>query len=157
MKNTLKFKFLSFFVFVLVLLTMASCGKSDDRDQFEGSYKVDAIGSVTIYIGDQTGTVPFDQENESMTITKSSSNATEVLVSGFLDQVATVQGNNIYFESFTETGSQDGLTLNLTFDVKKGTLNGNVLTFKIEVSGNGYYQGYSFPATGTISCVATKN
>lgn len=165
MNNTIQNKSILIVWFVLALIAMASCSKSDDvnhfhgtddRDQFEGSYKVNAEGTVTLHYGNQNETIPVNVENESMTITKSSSNATEVIVSGFLNQVATVLGSNIYFESSTETVSQEGITMTLTFDVKKGTLKENVLDFKIEVFGNTNYQGYAFPTSGTISCIATK-
>ena len=92
-----------------------------------------------------------------MTLTKSTSSPTEMMVSGFFDQPATVIGNTIQFESFSTTSStNDGVTIQALYDVKKGVLNGNILTFKIEVSGNAYYQGSSIPISGTISCVASK-
>lgn len=139
------------------LFAMASCTKADDRDQFEGYYLVDGTGSLTLHGVSQNLTSPIDISKEPMTLTKSTSNSAEMSVSGFFDQPATVIGNTIQFESFSTTSTtNDGVTIQAIYDVKKGTLNGSVLTFKIEISGNAYYQGSSVPISGTISCVATK-
>lgn len=139
------------------LFAMASCTKPDDRDQFEGYYLVDGTGSLTLHGVSQNHTSPIDINKEPMTLTKSTSNSAEMSVSGLFDQPATVIGNTIQFESFSTTSTtNDGVTIQAIYDVKKGTLNGSVLTFKIEISGNAYYQGSSVPISGTISCVATK-
>ena len=148
----------SFFVLLLAIIAIsfASCSKEDDRDQFVGTYSVDASGSATAYAYGDSFTVPFDASNVSMTITKSSTNETEVNVSGYLDGTATVIGNTIQFESFSESSTQQGVTTKADFIVRKGSINGNILTFKIDVSGNIYYNGSTFPLTGSISNIATK-
>ena len=157
MKQLINNRLLVLFLCVSALFAMASCTKPDDRDQFEGYYLVDGTGSLTLHGVSQDVTSPINISKEPMTLTKSTSNSTEMTVSGFFDQPATVIGNTIQFESFTTTSTTtDGVTVQAIYDVKKGTLKGNVLTFKIEISGNAYYQGSSVPISGTISCVATK-
>lgn len=156
MKKLMVIKSLTIACFAMMLLAVTSCSKPDDRDQFEGSYSIDATGSITVTAYGHSETSSYNFDNEPMTITKVSSSETEVLVSGFMDQTATVQGNTIFFDSFTKTITQDGAAVTLTFDVKQGTLNGNILTFNIDLSGNATYMGYTFPATGILSCVATK-
>lgn len=144
-------------VFVVTLLSMTGCSKPDDRDQFEGYYLLDGTGSLTLHGVYQNYSSPINFSKEGLTLTKSMSNPTEMTVSGFFDQQATVIGNTIQFESFSTTSTtNDGITAQVIWDVKKGTLNGNVLTFKIELTGNAFYQGSSVPISGTISCLATK-
>ncbi len=158
MKQFSKIKTLVVTLIAISFLTLASCTKNDDRDQFEGSYLVDGTGSITLLGVSQNFAIPFDASNEEMTLTKSTSNDTEMFASGFLDVKAIVFGNIIQFESFSETisDSESGITLQLLYDVKNGTLNGNVLTFKLDVTGSAYYQGSSVPVEGAISCIATK-
>ena len=157
MKRTFNSLALMVTMFAIALLSMIGCAKTDDRDQFEGYYLVDGTGSLTLHGVSQNVTSPINISKEPMTLTKSVSNSTEMSVSGFFDQPATVIGNTIQFESFSTTSTtNDGVTIQAIYDVKKGTLNGSVLTFKIEISGNAYYQGSSVPISGTISCVATK-
>lgn len=158
MKQLFKIKSLMVLLFAISFLGLASCTKTDDRDQFEGSYLVDGTGSATLHGVSQNVTSPFNANNEPMTLTKSTTNATEMIASGFLEGKATVIGNTIQFESFSETSTnpETGVTIQALFDVKKGTINGNVLTFKIDITGTAYYQGSAVPMDGSISCIATK-
>lgn len=144
------------FFFAITAISFVSCSKVDDREQFVGTYSVDATGSATAYAYGESLTIPFDASNEPMTITKSSNNETEVIVSGFFNGTAIVVGNSIQFESFSETATEQGMTMVVDFNVRKGSLNGNVLTFRIDVSGNIYYEGSTFPLSGSISSIATK-
>lgn len=158
MKKTFAFRHLLIALLSIAVLSMTSCAKTDDRDQFEGSYLVDGTGSLTLYGVSQNVTSPFNASNEPMTLTKSTTNSTEMIASGFLEGTATVIGNTIQFESFSETStnSETGMTIQALLDVKKGTINGNVLTFRIDVTGTAYYQGSSLPMDGSMSCIATK-
>lgn len=158
MKNVFNFKHIIAFFFAFSIFSLASCTKTDDRDQFEGSYLVDGTGSLTLHGISQDVTYPFNANHEPMTLIKSTTGSTEMIASGFFDVTATVVGNTIQFESFSQTSTnQDtGMSIQATFDIKKGTLNGNVLTFKIDITGSAYYQGSSVPASGSISCIATK-
>lgn len=158
MKQLINSRLFVLLLCAFALLAMASCTKTDDRDQFEGSYLVDGTGSITLHGVYQDATSPFNASHEPMTLTKSTAGSNEMLATGFLDVSATVVGNTIQFESFSETStnSETGMSIQALFDVKKGTLNGNVLTFKIEITGTAYYQGSAVPVDGSISCVATK-
>lgn len=158
MKNVFNFKHIIVFFFAFSIFSLVSCTKTDDRDQFEGSYLVDGTGSLTLHGVSQDVTNPFNANHEPMTLIKSTTSPTEMIASGFFDVTATVVGNTIQFESFSQTSTnQDtGMSIQATFDIKKGTLNGNVLTFKIDITGSAYYQGSSVPVSGSISCIATK-
>lgn len=158
MKHVFNFKIILILFMAVLAFSISSCTKTDDRDQFEGSYLVDGTGSLTLHGVSQDVTNPFNANHEQMTLIKSTTGPTEMIASGFLDVTATVIGNTIQFESFSETSTnQDtGMSIQATFDIKKGTLNGNVLTFKIDITGSAYYQGSSVPVSGSISCIATK-
>ena len=158
MKQSLNIKAIVLALLAVTFFSVTSCTKTDDRDQFEGSYLVDGTGSLTLHGVSQNATIPFNANNELMTLTKTVSSSNEMVASGFLGGTATVIGNTIQFESFskTSTNSETGMTIQALFDIKKGTLNGNVLTFRIEITGTAYYQGSSLPVDGAISCIATK-
>ena len=157
MKKVIKIKSLSIALFAIVLFAMTSCSKTDDRDQFVGTYRINATGSYSLVINGQTYTEPISSANNAtLTITKASNSENMVFVSGFYNAEADVTGNTITIDSETETQTQDGLTVTMTISHNRGTLSGNTLSFTSNITGNAYYQGYSYPIHGNISNVAYK-
>ncbi|MBQ2076286.1 MAG: hypothetical protein II471_02120 [Bacteroidales bacterium] len=156
-KKTLRIKSLSIALFVLALFALASCTKTDDRDQFVGTYRLNATGSYSMVINGETYTEPLSSgNNATLTITKSSNSENIVFVSGFYNTEADVVGNTITIDSETVTQTQDGITITMTISHNRGTLSGNTLTFTSNITGNAYYQGYSYPIHGNVSNVAYK-
>ena len=157
MKKVLKIKSLSITLFAIALFAMTSCSKTDERDQFVGTYRINATGSYTLVVNGQTYTQPISSANNAtLTITKSSSSGNTVFVSGYYNAEADVIGNSITIDSETGTQTQDGITITLTISHNRGTLSGNTLSFTSNITGNAYYQGYSYPIHGSISNVAYK-
>lgn len=157
MKQSRLFKAITLALFAVVLFSAASCAKTDDRDQFVGTYRINATGSYSLVIDGQTYTEPISSANNAtLTITKSSYSENIVFVSGFYDAEAEVVGNTITIDSETGTQTQDGTTVTMTISHNRGTLSGNTLSFTSNITGNAYYQGYSYPIHGSISNVAYK-
>ena len=157
MKKISKIKSLPIALFAFALFAMTSCTKIDDRDQFVGTYRINATGSYSMVITGQTYTEPISSANNAtLTVTKSSSSENTVFVSGYYNAEADVVGNTITIDSETDTQTQDGTTITLTVSHNRGTLSGNTLSFTSNITGNAYYQGYSYPIYGNISNVAYK-
>lgn len=139
------------------IIVLTSCSKADERDQFVGTYRINATGSYSLVIDGQTYTEPISSDNNAtLTITKSSNSDNIVFVSGFYNAEADVVGNTITIDSETGTQTQNGITITMTVSHNRGTLSGNTLSFTSNITGNAYYQGYSYPLYGNISNVAYK-
>ena len=139
------------------LLVFTSCSKTDDRDQFVGTYQITVTGSYSTTINGETYTSPLSSTDDAtITITKSTTTDNTVFVSGFYNAEAEVSGNSISIGSETETESEDGMTVTMTISHDRGTLSGTTLSFTSSITGNIYYQGYSYPIFGDLSNVAYK-
>ena len=142
---------------ISVVIMTTGCSKTDDRDQFVGTYRINATGSFSLIIDGQSYTEPISSANNAtITITKSSYSENIVFVTGFYNAEADVVGNTIMIDSETDTQTQDGITTTMTIAHNRGTLSGNTLSFTSNITGNAYYQGYSYPIHGSISNVAYK-
>jgi len=136
---------------------MTSCTKTDDRDQFVGTYRFNATGSYSLVMDGQTYTETISSDNNAtLTITKVSNSDNRVYVSGHYNSEALVVGNIITIDSETRTQTQNDLTMSMTVSHNRGTLSGNTLSFTSNITGNVYYQGSSYPIHGSISNVAYK-
>lgn len=139
------------------LLVFTSCSKTDDRDQFVGTYQLTATGSYSTNINGETHTYPLSSaDNATITISKSSTTDNTVFISGFYNAEAEVSGNSISIDPETETDTDNGMTITMTISHNRGTLSGGTLSFTSTISGNIYYQGYSYPLYGDISNIAYK-
>lgn len=157
MKRNHIIKLLTGILFSTILI-FTSCSKTDDRDQFVGTYRINVTGSYSMTVNGETYTYPIQSsDNATLTITKSTVSQNTVFVDGFYSAEAEVIGNSISIDS--ETGTQtssEGITLTMTFTHNRGTLSGNTLSFTSNITGNAYYQGYSFPVYGNVSNIAYK-
>lgn len=144
------------FLLLVSTLFMSGCIKTDDRDQFEGSYLLNVSGYMKISYGDESRTIPILDENQALSITKVSSSDNIVSVSGYYNSNAEVTGNSIQIDSETQSGTSNEITMSLTITHKTGTLSGSSLSFASDITGNAYYQGYTFPLNGTVNNIAYK-
>ena len=128
MKKTNLMKLL-FGVLFSALLVFTSCSKTDDRDQFVGTYRITVTGSYSTTIDGQTYTNPLSStDNATITITKSSTTDNTVFVSGFYNAEAEVSGNSISIDPETDTETDDGMTISMTISHNRGTLSGATLS-----------------------------
>lgn len=156
MKKTNLVKFL-FGALFSTLLVFTSCSKTDDRDQFVGTYRITVTGSYSTTIGNQTYTNPLSSADDAtITITKSSTTDNTVFVSGFYNAEAEVSGNTISIDPETETETDNGMTISMTISHNRGTLSGSTLSFTSNITGNIYYEGASYPIYGDLSNIAYK-
>lgn len=154
MKKVFTLKAFSLLLMAFAIFAMTSCTKTDDRDQFVGDYTLKVTGNLAITINGQTVSENFDQTS-SISITKAAGE-TSVNVSGFYECLATVSGNTISMDPMTDTQTQEGITMQMTLTPRRGTLNGDVLTFVADVTGSAYYNGDSYPISGTLYNEAVK-
>ena len=141
---------------MLVFCVVAtSCKETDDRDQFVGTYSMSITGSMTATVEDQPLTVPLNDTGQ-FTITKSAADDFTVNLSGGIQTTATVTGNSIKLDPESGTSTSNGIIFNFTITYDRGTLAGGNLSFTASISGQGYYQGYSFPLFGSLSIIANK-
>ena len=146
-----------FCVVATFIVVMTSCSKTDERDLFVGTYRINATGSYSMVIDGQTYSYPLSSDsNATITITKSSNSENIVFVSGYYNAEADIVGNTISIDSETDTQTQDGTTITLTISHNRGNLSGNTLSFTSNITGNIYYQGYSYPVFGSVSNIAYK-
>jgi len=156
MKKLFVIKLFMVVLFYVVCVTMSSCIKTDDRDQFIGEYSLNATGSYSLTINGETYTMPISGNGVNLSIEKSSVTENTVFVTGYYSAEALVMGNSIEIDSETVTDTQDGATITMTLTHNRGTLSGGTLSFISNITGNYYYQGYSFPIHGNISNIAYK-
>lgn len=141
-------------LFVVVFIALAGCSKTDDRDQFIGDYSIKVEGSLALTINGINYSEPLNSTGY-LSIIKSVGE-TDVSVSGYYDCLASISGNTISMDPMTGTQTQDGVTYQLALTPRRGTLNGNTLTFIVDVTGSAYYYGDSYPVSGTLYNEAIK-
>ena len=130
------------------ITSFVSCSKDDDEggaDAFVGYYNVSVIENVVW--GGTSGTL---NDSGVMSISKISDN--KVKVEGYISTIGEVVGNLIYFESSSSSDSSGYLTI--SYGV--GTLNGNVLTFTANQTGQLASNGVMFPFRCSASFTAIK-
>ena len=117
----------------------------DPADAFVGEYNVSVVENV-VWGGD-SGTI---NDNGVIYIYKVSSD--RIRVRGYIATEGSVVGNSVYFEGTNSSDSSGYITT--SFGV--GNLNGNVLTFTANQTGQLAYNGVMFPYRGTASFTAIK-
>jgi hypothetical protein len=126
-----------YYLFLLLLASSTvfvfdSCKKKSNDDNTDGRDKFVAVYGVTENGTDFTGT-PYTNYTFDITVTKSSSVSSDILISNFGDFGATVKatvtGNNITIPQQTQTiaGAASGIS-------GSGSLSGTTLTFDYHVS-----------------------
>lgn len=121
-----------------------SCSKMDNAEAFVGTYNVSTVEHVTW--GNDSGSLT---DTGVLTITKVSKN--RVRTSGYFSTEGEVVGNSVYFESMY---SQDAAGY-MTTVFGAGNLNGNVLSFTCNSSGQLAYNGVMYPyySTAQMTCI----
>jgi hypothetical protein len=154
---------ITFLTIIAVIAVMFSgCKKdsadapvTDARDQYVGSYTETLNGTMTVTVMGVPQSTPINT-NGTFTIVKGS--AANRIVRIDIDSSrteATISGTHVQFDPIQETYTENGMTMTITSDVS-GTLSGNVLNYTITMSGSAVLQGMTFPLTGSINGVATK-
>ncbi|MDR2910050.1 MAG: hypothetical protein LBV47_01600 [Bacteroidales bacterium] len=137
-----------FVVAVFMLAVWGSCKKddtpADEREKFVGVWK-----------GSSTMTIPSLEMNETVsgtqTIKKSTSNSRAIIFDDNMSAV--VDGNSYIYDEYSETVSQDGVTM--TMEMNGGgviSASGNTITESGTVTV--YMLGQQF--SGTWKCTFTK-
>lgn len=134
---------------VVVFFALTSCNKTDDRDQFVGDYSLKVTGTFVITVNGQNYSEPINVSSAKMSIYKAAYESI-MSVSGYYDCSAYVIGNTISMDPMTGTQTQDGVTTQLIVTPRRGALNGSVLSFLCDLTGTTYYQGSSYPVSGTL-------
>lgn len=139
----------------IAFFAITSCSKTDDRDQFVGDYSLKVTGTLSITMYGQNFSETLN-ETTSMSIYKAGAESI-VTISGYYDCNAFVSGNTIVMDPMSGTQTNnEGLTMQMTITPRRGTLNGNILTFIVDVTGTAYYQGNGYPISGTFYNEAVK-
>lgn len=141
-------QFLSIFSIACILL-FTSCSKGtlgvDDADAFVGNYSVSVIENVVW--GYDSGTL---NDNGTFVITKLSAN--RVQVRGYIWAEGEVVGASLYLEGSSSSDSAGYFTT--SYGV--GNLNGNVLTFTANQTGQLASNGVMYPYRNTSYFTAIK-
>ena len=118
-------------------MSLSSCSNDDDddnkvidiRDQYVGTWYSATSGSLTLYQNGQTvGTVPINESN-TVTISKSGSNALLIDGTSYI-----VNGNNLSSNPTPVIENSDGVNIVGTA-VSNGTLGSNIISFNEAVTG----------------------
>ena len=144
-----------FILAALLTVTFTSCDKDDERDKFEGTYRIELSGSVTY--DDYMHTTNPIHDVGSITITKASLFGNVVNVSGYFNAEATISGNRIQIGAETISKEMGNKVITYTYYHREGTLNGNTITFDTEIDGiEEQVVGSSREFYGLIHSVAVK-
>jgi hypothetical protein len=135
-KNMKQIKFLTLLFVGLSFISLSSCSNDDDdnkvidiRDQYVGNWNSATSGSLTLYQNGQTvGTVPINESN-TVTISKSGSNALLIDGTSYI-----VNGNNLSSNPTPVIENSDGFNIVGTA-VSNGTLGSNIISFNDAVTG----------------------
>lgn len=117
----------------LSFFSLTSCSNdeetSDPRDQYVGTWNASTTGSITLFQNGQSiGTEPLNQ-NRSVTITKSGSNA--LVIDG---KTYTVNGNSLTTSPIPLTQSNNGINIVANVNTS-GTLGSNIINFNETITG----------------------
>jgi hypothetical protein len=136
-KNMKQIKFLTLLLVGLFFISLSSCSNDDNddnkvidiRDQYVGNWNSTSSGSLTLFQNGQSiGTIPLN-ENGTVAISKSGSNA--LLING---STYNVNGNNLSSNPTPITQTSDGVTIVGT-ELSNGTLGSNLITFNNSITG----------------------
>lgn len=128
-----KIKLLILMVVGLTFFPLTSCSNNDEandpRDQYVGTWNSTSTGSLTLFQNGQSiGTVPVN-DNGSVTISKSGSNA--LIIDG---KTFTVNGSSLSTSTTPLTETFNGITIVATVNTS-GTLGSNIINFNETVTG----------------------
>ena len=145
--NTMKHLF--YFVLFLCFALLNSCSNDnteiDDADAFVGVYSVSVIENVVW--GSGSGTI---NDNGMIRITKLSAN--RVQINGYIDTQAEISGTYIFLEG----GKYSDSSGYFTTSYGRGTLDGNVLTFTANQTGQLASNGVLYPYRNTSYFTAIR-
>lgn len=139
---------LLFFTLLWGFSVLTSCSEletTDAADAFVGSYNVSVVENVVW--GYDSGTI---NDNGMFVITKLSAN--RIQVRGYISTEGEVVGSSVYLEGSSSSDSAGYLTT--SYGV--GTLNGNVLTFTANQTGQLASNGVLYPFRNTSYFTAIK-
>ena len=139
------FYFVSFFCFALLNSCSTNNIEIDDADAFVGVYSVSVIENIIW--GGSSGTI---NDNGTFRITKLSAN--RVQIEGYISTQAEVSGTSIFLEG----GRYSDNTGYFTTSYGTGILDGNVLTFTANQSGQLAENGVLYPYRNTSYFTAIR-
>lgn len=170
-------KILSVFLAVLVLIFVScepqnqpskpsggSSGTSTNTltpDKLEGSYVLDVSGSIPLTGSNgNSGTHDMTSTGKIINIAKSSSNNSQVVVTGYYGtRIGEIKGNKLYIEGSSGTSTSSTQTITVSIEHNGASLSGTQLTWTSNVTikgeGRGNYSG-TVTGTGTIKNIAKK-
>lgn len=153
MKQT---KFLTLLLVVLSFISLTSCSNDDNetqdaRDQYVGTWNLISSGSLTLFQNGQSiGTIPSN-ENGTVTISKSGSNA--LLIDG---KTYIVNGTNLSSNPTPLTQTSNGVTMVGT-ELSNGTLGSNIITLNNSLTGTwNASNGASGNLSGSVIITLTR-
>lgn len=138
------------------MITLVSCKKVDQRDQYVGTWQYKLTGSTTIYqAGQIVGTAPAD-DNGNVSISKSGEN--DLYIQGGLypnGQIFTITGNKISTGAYNVSETQNGVNMVGT-EIDNGTLGANLIVIDGSITGtwnnsNNAYGNFSGSVTATLT------
>lgn len=149
-KNMKKIKFLTLLLVGLSFISLSSCSNDeavnqDARDQYVGTWSYRSSGSLTLFQnGQSVGTVPIN-ENKTVAISKSGSNALLIDGTSYI-----VNGNNLGSNPTPVTETSSGVNIVGTA-VSNGTLGSNIITLNDAITGTwNATNGASGNLSGTV-------
>jgi len=152
MKKTVLF----FSVFLFLGFMFSSCGEepqADPRDQYVGTWSMVAVGSASLYYDGQViGTMPYDEKEDNVKITKSGSN--ELDIDGM---IYTLSGSKLTAPTLSETenDAETGISI-----VGTQTFSGNaslgLIVINSNITGSWSGQGMSGVLSGKATYTFTK-
>ena len=137
-----------FYLFlVTTLLSLTSCSNNgmDDADAFVGYYTLSVIEDVVL--GNDKGTL---NDNGVIMITKISEN--KVKITGYITSEGEVSGSLLYIKG----GYYSDESGYFTTSYGKGKLDGNILTFTANQTGQLKYNGIYYPYRNSSYFTAIK-
>ena len=137
------------------MVVFTGCEKEDIRDQYVGSYNETAVGTVSVVVNGETGTVPIDFSG-TYQISKGSAETSLIKLEGSQSLNGVFTNPSVTFEPETETVAlTNGGSMQLTISMT-GTFSTNIFITTRKITGTFFYQGASYPVSGTITGNATK-
>lgn len=143
------------------LLGMSSifsgCNKDDDkdsRDQYIGSYKETAIGTLSVIIDGQQYSIPQDFSG-TYQISKGSGTNSLIKLEGTKSLNGVFTDPTVIFDPEIVSMQSGNESMQLTVSMT-GTFSSNIFITTRTITGTYFYMGASYPVSGTITGNATK-
>jgi hypothetical protein len=152
-----KFTFLATICLIGMNFIFSGCKKDDEdaRNQYVGTYKETAIGSLEVITPNGTGTVSADFSG-TYQISKGSSPNTLIKLESGKSTNGVFSNPSVTFENEIQTADLgNGQSLQLTISMT-GTFSTNIFVTTRTITGTFYTQGASFPVSGIVTGNATK-